>query len=85
MTTIVIITIVTLVIIYVASIFIPSLIFYQRGYTAESLKGKVIVAHRGGASLAPENSLLAIEKGILSGADMIEIDIHQTLDNAIVV
>lgn len=85
MTTIVIITIVTLVLIYVASIFVPSMFLYHQGYTAESLAGKVIVAHRGGASLAPENSLLAIEKGILSGADMIEIDIHQTLDNAIVV
>ena len=85
MTSILIISVVLLFAIYVASIFVPSLFFYKRGYHASMLAGKQIVAHRGGAQLAPENSLLAIEKGILCGADMIEIDIHQTLDKAIVV
>ena len=85
MTAIIIFSAVVLIALYVAVIFVPSMFFYKRGYTAEMLAGKQIVAHRGGAKLAPENSLLAIEKGILSGADMIEIDIHQTLDNAIVV
>ena len=45
----------------------------------------VVVAHRGGAFLGIENSLSCIEKGIATGADMIEIDVHQSLDGALVV
>lgn len=45
----------------------------------------VIVAHRGGAALGMENSLSCIAKGIAAGADMIEIDLHLTADNRIVV
>jgi len=45
----------------------------------------VIVAHRGGADLGMENSLSCIEKGIAAGADMIEIDLHLTADNQVVV
>lgn len=71
MTAIIIFSAVVLIALYVAVIFVPSMFFYKRGYTAKMLAGKQIVAHRGGAELAPENSLLAIEKGIQSGADMI--------------
>lgn len=45
----------------------------------------IIVAHRGGADLGMENSLSCIEKGIEAGADWVEIDIHLTADNRIVV
>lgn len=45
----------------------------------------VVVAHRGGASLGIENSLSCIENGIATGADMIEIDVHMSLDGALVV
>lgn len=45
----------------------------------------VIVAHRGGAGLGMENSLSCLSKGIATGADMVEIDIHLTSDNQIVV
>jgi glycerophosphoryl diester phosphodiesterase len=40
-----------------------------------------IVAHRAGAALAPENTMLAIERSLQLGVDFIEIDIHQTRDN----
>lgn len=44
-----------------------------------------VVAHRGGALLGPpENTLPAIEKAIEVGADLIEIDIRQTLDGHLV-
>ena len=85
MTAIIIFSAVVLIALYVAVIFVPSMFFYKRGYTAEMLAGKQIVAHRGGAKLAPENSLLAIEKGIQSGADMIESDIHQSRDGELIV
>ncbi len=44
-----------------------------------------IIAHRGGAGMAPENSLQCIEKAIATGADAIEIDIRLTKDEVIVV
>jgi len=44
-----------------------------------------LVAHRGGASLAPENTLAAMISGITQGADILELDIRQTKDNQIVV
>lgn len=44
-----------------------------------------IIAHRGGASLGNENTLSCIAAGIASGADMVEIDVHQTADGHIVV
>lgn len=45
------------------------------------------IAHRGasGKGLAPENTLAAFEKAIEIGCDIIEIDIHLTADNRVVV
>ena len=45
------------------------------------------IAHRGasGEGLAPENTLAAFEKAIEIGCDIIEIDIHLTADNRVVV
>ncbi len=47
----------------------------------------VRIAHRGasGSGLAPENTLAAFEKAIELGVDAIEIDVHATADNYIVV
>ncbi len=44
-----------------------------------------ITAHRGGALLAPENTLSAFNKAISSKVDYIEIDVRQTKDGAIVI
>jgi len=49
-----------------------------------SIKGK-IVAHRGESFKAPENSLSAINMAWGNGARAVEIDIHLTADNEIVV
>lgn len=45
----------------------------------------IVVAHRGGADLGPENTLECIGKGIAAGADWIEIDVHLSADGKIVV
>lgn len=45
----------------------------------------MIIAHRGGARLGIENSLSCIEQGIAVGSDMIEIDVHLTADNQVIV
>lgn len=54
----------------------------QYNYTMEKLE---IVGHRGAAGLAPENSLLAIELGITNNASIIEIDVHLTKDQEVIV
>ena len=50
-----------------------------------SVLTSIIIAHRGGALLGTENSLSCIEKGIQTGADMVEVDLHLTADKRIVV
>lgn len=45
----------------------------------------VVVGHRGAAGLAPENTLLAIDRGVAEGADWIEIDVRLTADGHLVV
>ena len=46
----------------------------------------LLVAHRGGAKLAPENTLEAFERGIVDwGADMLEMDVRLTRDGHVVV
>lgn len=45
----------------------------------------VRVAHRGGAGLAPENTLAAFSAGIAQKADAIELDIHLSKDGRIMV
>lgn len=39
-----------------------------------------IIAHRGGISSAPENSLAAIERSVLSGVDAVEVDVRMSAD-----
>ena len=43
-----------------------------------------IIAHRGIWQDAPENSLLAIERAIADGYDMVEIDVRQSVDGGFV-
>jgi glycerophosphoryl diester phosphodiesterase len=45
----------------------------------------LIVAHRGGALLWPENSLLAYRNALALGAHFLETDVHLTADDEIVV
>lgn len=42
-----------------------------------------VVAHRGGALLAPENTLEALEAAISSGSDQAEIDVRQVADGTL--
>jgi len=45
----------------------------------------IVIAHRGATGYAPENTLPAIKKAIGLGANYIEIDVHQSKDEAVVV
>ncbi len=45
----------------------------------------VVIAHRGAAGKAPENTLASIREAIKDGADMIEIDVQESSDGEVVV
>jgi glycerophosphoryl diester phosphodiesterase len=45
----------------------------------------LVAAHRGGALLWPENSLLAFRNAIALGADLLETDVHLSADGVVVV
>src|SRR6187402_3594141 len=45
----------------------------------------LIFAHRGGAKLAPENTMAAIDNGMALGSDGLEIDTHLSADGIPVV
>lgn len=52
-----------------------------RVYFAEPLN----IAHRGASGVAPENTLVAFDKALKLGADVLELDVHATKDGEIVV
>jgi len=47
----------------------------------QALQKPMIIAHRGSSGTAPENTLAAIEKAILDGADAVEVDVRFTKDD----
>ncbi|MBI4546425.1 MAG: glycerophosphodiester phosphodiesterase [Ignavibacteriae bacterium] len=44
-----------------------------------------IIAHRGASAHAPENTLASFKKAVELGADILELDVHQTRDSQLVV
>jgi glycerophosphoryl diester phosphodiesterase len=47
--------------------------------------GVSVIAHRGGRGLVPGNTIEAAKNAVDIGSDIIEIDVHLTVDNALVV
>jgi glycerophosphoryl diester phosphodiesterase len=47
--------------------------------------GPLVAAHRGGALLWPENSLLAYRNALALGVDFLETDVHLTADGEVVI
>jgi len=45
----------------------------------------LVFAHRGGAALAPENTIAAFDNGLRCGADGIELDVRMARDGGVVV
>jgi glycerophosphoryl diester phosphodiesterase len=45
----------------------------------------LVIAHRGGGGLIPENTLEAFEYSARMGVDVLELDVHATRDGALVV
>lgn len=56
------------------------------GAGAEAPEGwSVNIAHRGGAGLAPENTIEGFQRGLSAGAGVIELDVHTSADGHVVV
>src|SRR3989338_6812320 len=55
------------------------------GSTGARAVGTLLAAHRGGAQLWPENSLLAFRNAIALGADFLEFDVRLSKDGEVVV
>ena len=53
--------------------------------TAQTWPNILAVAHRGGAALAPENTLGAFANALKIGVDMVECDVHLSKDGELVV
>jgi glycerophosphoryl diester phosphodiesterase len=49
------------------------------------LRRPLVYAHRGGAALRPENTLVAFDHGLSLGADGLELDVHLSRDGVVVV
>ena len=45
----------------------------------------LVYAHRGGAALRPENTIVAFDHGLACGADGLELDVHLSRDGVVVV
>src|SRR5439155_6353855 len=45
----------------------------------------LVFAHRGGAALAPENTMAAFDNAVALGADGLELDVRLSRDGAVVV
>lgn len=65
-------------------------IIYQKIFAStdiNGLKGKEfeIIAHKGASGTAPENTMVAFQKALDLGVDMIELDVRHTKDEEIVV
>ncbi len=52
---------------------------------AEQTKRPLVIAHRGGKGIAPENTLEAFRRSYEMGVDILELDIHATKDGELVV
>ena len=61
------------------------LIYALLTHAQERKSNPLIIAHRGASGHAPENTIAAIDKAIEMGADVIEIDVHLTKDNVVMV
>ena len=48
-------------------------------------EGPLVMAHRGGRGLAPENTMIAFKQAVELGSDVLELDIRSTRDGVLVV
>lgn len=57
----------------------------EHPFFAQLEQRPLVMAHRGGKGLWPENTLYAFEQAVAMGVDVLEMDIHSTADGVLVV
>lgn len=57
----------------------------EHKYFQNDARRTLVIAHRGGAGLWPENTLYAFERASASGVDVIETDVRATKDGELVI
>jgi glycerophosphoryl diester phosphodiesterase len=56
------------------------------GYTGAQVKRRpLVMGHRGGAGLWPENTMYGFSKAVEMGVDVLEMDMHSTMDGVLVI
>jgi glycerophosphoryl diester phosphodiesterase len=68
-----------------AAAVIAGLIGYQLVQSVRLEDDVVVIAHRGAAGSAPENTLAAVALAVEQGADIVEIDVQEDADGEVVV
>jgi glycerophosphoryl diester phosphodiesterase len=56
----------------------------ERPFFSEFERGPLVMAHRGGRGLWPENTLYAFEQAVAMGVDVLEMDTQSTADGVLV-
>jgi len=69
----------------VLAVILIGLISYRMIDAIELKDDTLVIAHRGASMAAPENTMAAIKKAVLDGADWVEIDVQETADGKVVV
>jgi glycerophosphoryl diester phosphodiesterase len=68
------------------TVLIPFLVFsFASAQLPAAGKTITIVGHRGAAGLAPENTLASFRKALEIGVDMVELDVHLSKDDSVIV
>ncbi|RYX86066.1 hypothetical protein EON73_02680 [bacterium] len=67
------------------TVFIPFGKYISTNANQLSRRQVKIIAHRGASGHAPENTLASFQKAIEIGVDMIELDVHLSADDSIIV
>ena len=76
-----------LLIFLILTLLIPYLCFKFTSANQSETKAKdvMVIAHRGASGYAPENTLSSFKKAMVLGADILELDVHLTADDSVVV
>jgi len=84
-----ILKIIGIVILVIATVWLAIFLWPVEGREKKSFftqdRDILAIAHRGGANIAPEETLAAFQKSTNLGADVLEFDVHMTSDNVPVV
>ncbi len=76
-----------LLVFLILTLLVPYLVFIFRSkdISKANKSSVIVIGHRGASGYYPENTLVSFEKAIEMGADMLELDVHVTKDDSIVV